>query len=119
LRLRRRSGQLEIKSDRALAGLAARNPTRNICASTTPNSVTSAAKDTPPRIPRIVASCAEHGMPSASSRTAISRSFGVPRILVVIVAIVSQPSPSTIGSTAFPLSPRAEDPIAEDGQPGM
>ena len=53
----------------------------------------------------IVASCAEHGMPSASSRMAINRSFGVPRILVVIVAMVSQPRPSTIGSTAFPFSP--------------
>ncbi len=44
-------------------------------------------------------------MPSASSSTAISRSFGVPRMRVVIVAIVSHPRPSTIGSTAFPFRP--------------
>ena len=55
----------------------------------------------------IVASCAEHGTPSASSRIAISRSFGVARIRVVIVAIVSQPRPSTIGRTALPFSPIA------------
>ena len=53
----------------------------------------------------IVASCAEHGTPRASSVIAMSRSFGVPRMRVVIVAIVSQPSPSTIGRTALPLSP--------------
>jgi hypothetical protein len=58
-------------------------------------------------MPRIVASWAEHGMPSASSSTAISRSFGVPRMRVVIVAMVSQPRPSTMGRTAFPFSPIA------------
>ena len=57
----------------------------------------------------IVASCAEQGTPSASSRIAISRSFGVPRIRVVIVAIVSQPRPSTIGSTALPFRPIARN----------
>ncbi len=35
------------------------------------------------------------------------RSFGVARILVVMVAIVSQPRPSTIGSTALPFRPMA------------
>ena len=50
-------------------------------------------------------SCAEHGTPSASSRITISRSLGVSRIRVVSVAIVSQPSPSTIGSTALPFRP--------------
>ena len=52
---------------------------------------------------------AEQGMLSASSRIAISRSFGVDRILVVIVAMVSQPSLSTIGNTALPLSPIARN----------
>ena len=84
---------------------AASQPTRNIWPSTTAKSVVSAASETPPRIPRMVASCAEHGMPSASSRIAMRRSFGVPRMRVVIVAIVSQPRPSTIGSTALPFSP--------------
>ncbi len=95
-----------MKSERSPGSTrAARNPTRNIWTTTTPNSVSSAANEIPPRIPRIVASCAEHGMPSASRSTAISRSFGVPRIRVVIVAIVSQPRPSTMGRTAFPFSP--------------
>ncbi len=35
----------------------------------------------------------------------MSRSLGVSRMRVVSVAIVSQPSPSTIGSTAFPFKP--------------
>ena len=84
---------------------AASQPTRNICDSTTANSVISAANEMPPRMPMMVASCAEQGIPSASSRMAISRSFGVPRILVVIVAMVSQPRPRTIGRTALPFSP--------------
>ena len=37
------------------------------------------------------------------------RSFFVSRTRVVRVAIVSHPSPSTMGSTALPLSPMARN----------
>ena len=59
----------------------------------------------PPSIASTTVSCAEHGTPRARSRITIRRSLGVSRIRVVIVAIVSQPRPSTIGSTALPFNP--------------
>lgn len=76
-----------------------------ICERTTPKSVSSAQTEMPPRIPMIVASCAEQGTPRARSVIAMRRSFGVPRILVVMVAMVSQPSPRIMGNTALPLRP--------------
>ena len=80
-------------------------PTKKIT-SITENAQTSVAvKETPPSIPRITPSCAEHGTPRARRSVTITLSFLVSITLAVNVAIVSQPSPSTIGRTAFPCSP--------------
>ena len=66
---------------------------------------TAAIAGTTASIARITPSCAEHGTPRASSSVASTRSFFVGRMRVVSVAIVSQPRPSTIGSTALPFRP--------------
>ena len=50
-------------------------------------------------------SCAEQGTASARSIVVTMRSLRVSRMRVVIVAMVAQPSPRSIGSTAFPFSP--------------
>jgi len=52
-------------------------------------------------------------MASAIRNVAIMRSLWVSRILVVMVAIVPQPRPSTIGSTALPLRPIFEKTLFE------
>ena len=64
-----------------------------------------AAKDSPWSMAKITAIWALQGTPSASSRVTITRSFRVSMIRAVMVAMVSQPRPSTMGSTAFPFSP--------------
>jgi hypothetical protein len=69
------------------------------------NQTSPAANGTTASIARITPSCAEHGTPSASSSIASRRSLRVGRMRVVSVAIVSQPRPSTIGSTALPFRP--------------
>ena len=114
----RSGGSSMMNSDRSPGSArAARNPTMNIWRSTTPNSVISAANEMPPRMPRMVASWAEHGTPSASRSTAISRSLGVPSTRVVIVAIVSQPEPEHHRQHGLAVQAhRAEDPVAEDGE---
>ncbi len=58
---------------------------------------------------RTTPSWAEQGTPSARSRVASTRSFFVDRMRVVRVAMVSQPRPSTIGSTALPFSPMSRN----------
>ena len=77
----------------------------SITPATAANQTKAADAGTTASIARITPSCAEHGTPSASSSIASSRSLRVGRIRVVSVAIVSQPRPSTIGSTALPFSP--------------
>ena len=70
--------------------------------------------------PRITPSCAEHGTPRASSSVTMKRSLRLSRMRAVIVAIVSQPRPSTIGRIALPLRPisrkRRLDMIASRGR---
>ena len=61
-------------------------------------------------MPSTTPSCAEQGIASAIRNVAISRSRRVARMRVVSVAIVTQPRPSTIGSTARPFMPIAAKP---------
>jgi len=60
-------------------------------------------------MPSTTPSWAEQGMASASRKVVISRSRGLCRMRVVNVAMVTQPRPSTIGSTARPLRPISEN----------
>ena len=53
----------------------------------------------------ITPSWAEQGIARASSSVAMIRSRTVSRVRVTIVAMVSQPKPSTIGMTARPVRP--------------
>ena len=85
----------------------ASQPTVNRVRSTTPNHTKIASRVRTAAIPISTPSWAEQGTPSASSRVVCIRSFRVSRIRVVSVAMVSQPSPSTIGSTALPFRPIA------------
>ena len=64
-----------------------------------------AAKPSGPSMAMITPSCAEQGTPRARRSVTIAASFFVSRMRVVSVAIVSQPRPRTIGSTALPLRP--------------
>ena len=64
-----------------------------------------AAPESPAVIAKMTAICARHGTPSARRSVTITRSFRVSMIRAVMVAMVSQPRPSTIGSTALPFSP--------------
>ena len=57
------------------------------------------------RSPNITPICAEHGMHRARRSVAIKRSLLVGSVRVTIVAIVSQPSPKTMGIIALPESP--------------
>ena len=57
------------------------------------------------RSARITPSWAEHGIARASSSVAMIRSRTVSRVLVTMVAMVSQPNPSTMGITALPVRP--------------
>ena len=66
-----------------------------------------AAKESPWSMAKMTAICALHGTPRASSSVTITRSLRVSMIRAVMVAMVSQPRPSTIGSTALPFSPMA------------
>ena len=54
---------------------------------------------------RMTAIWAEHGTASARSSVTMTRSLRVSMIRAVMVAMVSQPSPSTMGSTALPFRP--------------
>jgi len=87
----------------ALAGRtrAASQPTAIITNATDPAHTSAALNGTTASIARITPSCAEHGTPRARSSVASTRSFFVGRMRVVSVAIVSQPRPRTIGSTAL------------------
>ena len=55
--------------------------------------------------PRMAPSWAEQGTPRARRMVTMRRSFLVSRIRAVIVAMVSQPRPRTIGRIALPLRP--------------
>ena len=57
----------------------------------------------PANIASITPSCAEQGIARESSKVAMTRSRLVSNVRVVIVAMVSQPKPNTIGMTARPL----------------
>ena len=83
----------------------ARKPTMSITKTTTLPHHSVAMKDNSPSIPSMTPSWAEHGTPRANRSVTIILSFLLSNILAVIVAIVSQPSPRTIGSTALPLRP--------------
>ena len=85
--------------------LEARYATKKITNVTKPPHQRAALRDTAPNIPSITPNCAEHGTPRARRSVTIMRSFFVSRIRVVIVAMVSHPSPRIIGNTALPLSP--------------
>ena len=80
-------------------------PEVRVRAKTTPNTTRKAAKETCARITRIILNLAEQGTPSDSRKMAINRSLLLSSTLVEIVAMVTQEKPSTIGSTALPLSP--------------
>ena len=54
----------------------------------------------------ITASCAEQGITNWSMAVTIDFSLLVPKILVVMFAIVIQPKPSSIGITALPFNPK-------------
>ena len=84
---------------------AAIQPTPSRTASTTANQISVAENDTPASIPITTPSWAEQGMARASRRIANKRSRRVSKMRVVTVAIVTQPSPSTIGRTALPFNP--------------
>ena len=72
----------------------------------------------PPTMPSITPSCAEQGTPSASSSVTWMRSLRLSRMRVAIVAIVSQPSPRIMGSTALPFNPMTpKGAVEHDGQP--
>ena len=85
--------------------LDARNPARSTVANTLPAHINVALPEIGASIPRITPSCAEQGTARARRKVVIILSLLVSRILVVIVAIVSHPRPSTIGKTALPFRP--------------
>ncbi len=67
-----------------------------------------AAATAPPAAPSsamMTPSWAEQGMANAMSAVAMRRSRSLPRMRVVIVAIVMQPKPRMMGTMARPLSP--------------
>ncbi len=84
---------------------AATQPTPSSVPRTTASHTRVAACDVRCMSAKITLSCDEHGMPSASSSVTSIRSLRVSMMRAVSVAIVSHPRPSTIGSTALPLSP--------------
>ena len=84
---------------------AASQPTASSTSATAPLHTSIALKETPARIPITTPSCAEQGIARAKSRITSNLSRFVSSTRVVRVAMVTQPSPSTIGSTAFPFSP--------------
>lgn len=55
--------------------------------------------------PAITPNCAEQGMVNPSNAVAMNRSLLEPRILVVMVAMVTHPKPNMIGMIAFPFNP--------------
>ena len=85
--------------------LAASHPTRKSTARTVARNHAAAAGPTPASIARMTASCALQGTPRARSKVTITRSLRVSMIRAVMVAMVSQPRPRTIGRTALPFSP--------------
>src|SRR3989338_6756411 len=80
-------------------------PTMSTTSSTTPIQRPNAAGGWPESIAAMTPNCAEHGMPRANSNVVMIRSRRLSRMRVVMVAIVSQPSPSTRGRTALPFKP--------------
>lgn len=86
---------------------AARCPTSPKTAPTIPSQIPRAPGPAMAIIPKITPSWAEQGTARASNRVTNTRSLRVWSTRVVIVAMVTHPSPSTMGSTARPFKPRA------------
>ena len=80
-------------------------PTTRSTAITSTTHTPAAAGDSAAIIASSTPSCAEQGTASARSMIVVRRSFLVSRMRVVMVAIVAQPSPRIMGSTALPLRP--------------
>ena len=85
--------------------LLAMSPTPNRTPATAPSQTNVPHVLSPASMPRMTPSCAEQGTPRASNKVVSTRSLRVARMRVVMVAMVSQPRPSTMGSTALPLRP--------------
>ncbi len=102
-----RTGGISRMKSPASPGMtfAASQPTRKIVARVMPPQITAAVTPSGASMAMMTPSCAEHGTPRARSSVTMAAALRLSRIRVVSVAIVSQPRPSTIGSTALPFSP--------------